>query len=217
MTFCDDSLKTEVAQGSRSDLKKIASDLASGELDRRSLLEVAPEYLLKFPRGVQAILETSNLRMATVMRTALHVEIFWGPAGIGKTRHAMGDLDDVFILDASNSDTLWFDGYYGQKTLVIDDFYGWIKHGTLLRILDIYPYRCPVKGGHVWAGWTNVRVTSNRHPSSWYPSRPWAEDQALRRRIHRIWATEKDLLGNTNFKCELSNLSMCYDQEWNKY
>jgi hypothetical protein len=43
----------------------------------------------------------------------------------------------------------WWDGYEGQESVVIDDFYGWIKYDELLKIMDKYPYQVPIRGGYV--------------------------------------------------------------------
>lgn len=82
---------------------------------------------------------------------------------------------------------MWFDGYEGEETLIIDDFYGWCPHSMLLRVLDRYPFRCPVKGGFTWGLWKNVIITSNKHPKDWYEKFDWRDDEALRRRIHAIY------------------------------
>ena len=50
------------------------------------------------------------------------------------------------MLSQNTNGTLWFDGYRGQKTLILDDFYGWLKYGDLLKILEGHPYRCQMKG-----------------------------------------------------------------------
>jgi hypothetical protein len=67
--------------------------------------------------------------------------------------------------------------------LLIDDFYGWIKYGFLLKVLDIYPLRLAVKGSHAYACWETVYITSNKAPETWYAGGMTA---ALRRRIHSI-------------------------------
>jgi len=75
-----------------------------------------------------------------------------GPTHTGKTRMAVKMLtelvgeDEIYTLDASNNTNTWWDGYCGQKAVIIDDFYGWIKYGHFLRVLDGYKIRLEVKG-----------------------------------------------------------------------
>ena len=81
---------------------------------------------------------------------------------------------------------LWFDGYNGDKTLLLDELRGNIKLSYLLQILDPYPLKVEVKGGTVNAEWDRVFITTNTPPEKWYP-RVSAEDprtfEALLRRI----------------------------------
>lgn len=45
---------------------------------------------------------------------------------------------------------LWFDGYEGQEVAVFDDFRPWwCRFDYLLRLLDRYPMKVPIKGGFV--------------------------------------------------------------------
>lgn len=75
------------------------------------------------------------------------VLVYWGDAGSGKTETAMETNEgDVYKLNTNTNGTLWFDGYQGESVLLLDDFYGWVKHGDLLALLEGYPYRCQVKG-----------------------------------------------------------------------
>jgi hypothetical protein len=98
------------------------------------------------------------------------VVVLHGPAGTGKSwrvRHEyaqqLGFTEaDVFSLNFEGS--VWFDGYAGEKILLIDDFEPkGIKRSYLLRMVDIYPFMGQVKGGHVVAEWDYVFITSN-HP-----------------------------------------------------
>lgn len=57
---------------------------------------------------------------------------------------------------------LWLDGYHGQKTIIFDEFYGWIKYDLLLRICDRYPLQLPIKGGFVQCQATTFVFTSNK-------------------------------------------------------
>jgi len=53
----------------------------------------------------------------------------------------------------------------------------------LLRLLDKYKLKVEIKGGHSWAIWTTVVITSNHHPSEWYKDVDLAP---LERRIQEI-------------------------------
>lgn len=108
------------------------------------------------------------------------VHVFYGKTGTGKTRTVM-EMKDIYKLDMSNN--IWFDGYTNQKNLLIDDFYGWIRFGQLLNILDGYKLRLDKKGSFGWAHWNNVYITSNKHPSNWYNNLTVDQVEALNRRI----------------------------------
>lgn len=215
--WCDEILQQEkmANQGARTDLCRVAERILSGDVSKSDLAMEHPRMLLQYPRGVQELYSIRSLRSKTITRPDLRVEVIYGPAGCGKTRFATRELGTTFILDGSNSDTLWFDGYENEPRLLLDDFYGWIRHGTLLRLLDIYPFRCPIKGGHVYANWTQVYITSNRHPSTWYDKFPWNEDMALQRRIHRIWQVTETMFG-TIWTCEKTGVCMSFDKDYNQ-
>lgn len=108
----------------------------------------------------------------------LNVEWIWGEPGTGKTRYVM-EQEDVYKIDPPYQ---WWDGYVGQKKLLIDDFEDcMLSRGTLLNILDGYVLRLPTKGGHCYANWTEVFITSNKHPEKYSC---W--NKALKRRVNTI-------------------------------
>lgn len=211
----DEILLERGGQGDRSDLRDISRRIIAGDATEGDVADEQPELLVKYPRGIEKLLSVAALRFKSQLRNDIKVSVIYGPAGCGKTRYAFREPATTYILDGSNSDTLWFDGYQHEPTLLIDDFYGWIRHGTLLRILDVYPYRCPIKGSHTYAGWTNVYITSNRHPSTWYDKWKWDEDTALQRRIHHIWQVNQTMFG-TIWTCEKTGLTMSFDSDYNK-
>lgn len=169
-----------VRQGHRTDLDNVADALQTGS----TISEVVQEYpvqYIRYRRGIEALYNHGLQRRAQEWRE-LEVLVYYGEPGTGKTRKALDENPSRFILD--QGERVWFDGYCGESTLVIDDFYGWIKHGQLLRILDGHPLRLEVKGGFTWALWTRVILTSNRHWHDWYPSVTHeSQIAALRRRI----------------------------------
>jgi len=73
----------------------------------------------------------------------------------------------VYYLDLSG-DTVWWDGYTGQKCVVIEEFYGQMKIGYLLKLLDRYPMQVQTKGSYVPFLAEVIFFTSNEHPRMWY-------------------------------------------------
>lgn len=179
--------------GKRNDLEKLWNDLKQGKKtydiideDPRMANRGKPLQLMRF-----ALQERESDRQLQGIKTNVLV----GPAGSGKTYAAINILSkgtDYFILEnpSRKGDKLWFDGYEGQKTLILDDFSGsdTCSFAYLKRLLDIYKLRVEVKGGFTWAAWTNIIITSNEDPISWYN---WDNEgnssmQALQRRITDI-------------------------------
>ncbi len=126
-----------------------------------------------------------RLRLTTKHWRVVTTILYWGDTETGKTRKALEDAgEDYYLLPIPQNGTLWWDGYIGQKTLVIDEFYGQIKYSMLLRILDGHPYQMPVKFGFTHGAWTKVYMTSNTPWDEWYSTVP--DVRALERRITQI-------------------------------
>lgn len=202
----DAVLLGSTGQGKRNDLLDTTLAIVNGELSRDDVFTTRPDLVCKYSKGINELLSFRAQRDRGGQRD-VSVEVLHGDAGSGKTRYAYGRAgpDDVYILVQGNGGALWWDGYSGQSVLIIDDFYGWLPHAVLLRILDRYPLKIDIKGSSTYAAWTEVYITSNRHPSTWYNKAfPWHEDQALQRRIGRIFCCQKTLFGAT-WKCEKTN------------
>lgn len=79
---------------------------------------------------------------------------FYGSTGTGKTRAATEfatQLGCEFWL-SSDPNLQWFDGYEQQRVAILDDFRPkGVKFPFLLRILDRYPIKVPIKGSY--ANW----------------------------------------------------------------
>jgi len=168
----------ECRPGARTDLDELSSAILSGN-GRRRIMEEYPSLYIRYSRGVENLLNL-RARYATPEWRDIQCSVYYGTAGAGKTRRAVEESNgDYYILQ--QGERLWFDGYENQGTLIIDDFYGWVKYGTLLALLDGYPYRAEIKGGFVYASWTKVVITSNDAPEQWYTR---GLTDALKRRIH---------------------------------
>jgi len=165
------------------------------------------EKQIKFLRFVTC--EQESDRQAQGVRNI----VLYGPTGVGKTFSAINTMcggKDYYIVEApSHKDSkLWFDGYEGEKTLILDDFQGdFCSFRFLLRMLDVYKLKIEYKGGFCWAAWTTVIITSNIHPSGWYT----CDSNPLKRRLTTRGSeirlvTEQDLYTVVDwFEAELEN------------
>lgn len=120
-------------------------------------------------------------------RENMSVKVFYGPTGTGKTRRAWDEAmalgDRPYI---KNPNTKWWDGYRGQKNVIIDEFSGRIDISYLLTWLDRYPVISEVKGYSLPMTAINFWITSNMHPNEWYADAIPAHKDALLRRIHQM-------------------------------
>lgn len=148
----------------------------------------------------QANVERNVRRRAMAWRD-VKVTVLWGSTGTNKTRYAMSGGDPAAPLESSaampykwepNSANEWWDGYGGERTLVIDEFYGQLKPERMLAMLDGYMLRLPIKGAFSYALWNKVYITSNVSPEQWYgESVPKDVKAALMRRINRVVHMDK--------------------------
>ena len=158
-----------VKKGQRSDMAEAVRAVQNGAT-MRELDERFPALMVRNFRGFSAMKFRKDAEEKKQERLG-HVFVLWGPAGTGKSWHARHTFTeelgltpaDVFSPNLDGSQ-VWFDGYNGEKVLLIDDYErGIFKRSQLLRLTDIYAYAAPVKGGHVVAAWDYVIFTSNQH------------------------------------------------------
>jgi len=136
----------EPQQGKRVDLEAVKRDLDDGARDE----ELAEKHFSAWLRYRQAFKEYRLLKQSK-RSWPTTVSVYWGASGTGKTRRAEWEArsraeheDDIYWLNNTGGNTLWWDGYTGQSVVVIDDFYGWVKYSDMLRVIDRYPYAVQV-------------------------------------------------------------------------
>lgn len=172
-------------QGHRTDLDEAAAAILNGTKKLTDLIVEDPWFYCGYRNGLKDIQQLADKRLSKEFRH-VNVEIVSGPTGCGKTRYAM-EHDDVYKIEgtrlSANNNMGWFDGYEGEKTLVIDEYDNNVPITRLLTLLDGYQLQVPVKGGATYARWTKVIITTNLKPHELHPQAKPAHLEALNRRV----------------------------------
>ncbi|AMH87765.1 replication-associated protein [Pacific flying fox faeces associated circular DNA virus-13] len=116
-------------------------------------------------------------------RDGVIVDLYYGLTGTGKSRLAFDEYPGAFRKTSGS----WWDSYAGELSVVLDDFDdAFMPIGDLLRTLDRYPLRMPVKGGFIQLIANHFIITSNHLPSEWYPNAPPCRLAAVHRRFRNV-------------------------------
>lgn len=158
---------TVPAQGSRGDLDEIRQEIDSGSSDK----DIATAHFGDWCRYHKAFDAYRTLGSKPRAHQTQCI-VYWGPPGSGKTRAAtvFDKPENTFWVTRPAGTAVWWDGYTGQRTVVVDEFYGWIRRDTCQRLVDRTPFRAEVKGGTVNFVAATIIFTSNKHPSAWWPN-----------------------------------------------
>lgn len=114
-------------------------------------------------------------------RPGTKVKCYWGGTGLGKTRKAWYEAgEEAYVKDPN---TKWWDGYNGQKRVIIDEFTGLISISHILRWLDMYPVIVETKGSAMPLLADEFWITSNIDPRLWYADINEEQKKALLRRM----------------------------------
>jgi len=184
----------EPKQGARSDLATIAEYVKD-----HTMAEVAVEFPAQFMRYERGISAYKNI--TTPDRSELtKLIVFWGPPLTGKSTHVTTTYPGAFWLKRGRTGEPWWDGYDGQATVVIDEFYGWIGVDTMSRLIDFTPYYVEHKGKSVKFTSKLIVIISNKSPEEWWS----CELYGMRRRldaaeVHHVrtplWLAPPDAFG----------------------
>lgn len=174
---------TRPNQGKRTDLESVTSMIISGA----SLSDVAlehPTVYVKYHRGLR------DLKL-TVTRPYVRQSVcglwIYGEPGTGKSHHA----ENLYPNAYRKSQSKWFDGYAGEKAIILDD----LDSGMLCHHLKIWAdkWSCTgeTKGGTVHLMHDVFVVTSNYRISELVPPKSKGESDdamigALSRRFRQV-------------------------------
>lgn len=163
-------------QGTRSDLLLVQAAIDRGDSDSA----VAESYFASWCRYRESF--TAYRQLKVVERDwPMEVIVICGPPGTGKSQLARQLAPDAYWWPGAGE---WFDGYHGQRVVVMDEFSGGVPWNFLLRLLDRYSLQVQVKGGFRQMTAHCVIITSNKRPEEWYDREKFGDRLgALTRRI----------------------------------
>lgn len=170
-----------ISQGHRTDLetalKIIRSDKGMDKIE-----EEVPNLILRYSTGLKELIRINQKKLSKKFRK-INTELLYGNTGTGKTRYAVEKNNDYYMI---TGDSLkWWDGYQGEKTLIIDEYNNDVPITKMLNLLDGYQLRLPIKGGFTYARWTQVYITSNLSPDEIHSNAKPKHRDALWRRIQK--------------------------------
>lgn len=177
--------QVQTRQGQRSDLEALQEAVKEGH----SELRLFDDYFGPMLRYHRAIRVYRNLRMPAT-RDQPMVRCFWGPTGTGKTHRAFSEAQEFGepYVATPVEGQLWVgEGYDGIQPLIIDEFNGQWPVNFMKRLLDKWPMEIPFKGGLIQVRTSQIWLTSNEDPTTWWwQSRgiTMNDRNAIARRIH---------------------------------
>lgn len=158
---------TPPAQGKRTDFEDVYELIKDGG-SYEDILEVNPGIAIKNVQGVKAAIASQVQHRSQDVAPQVHW--FWGPTGSGKSREAFLQAgEDAYVWCSTGK---FWEGYMGQKNVIMDDFRpDQINFALLLKILDRYRMTVEVKGGSCKLAATNFWITTPQDPRSTYTGR----------------------------------------------
>jgi len=169
-----DESKIPRKKGERTDLKRVFDLLSTGSKEADIMMN--PDLFPVWARYYRAI-ERFELMQQPKRNWITFTKVYWGVSGCGKTRraHYEASLKDdgtvgepYYVLRKPQGTAVYWDGYKGEKHIIIDEFYGWIPRTMMQVICDRYPAIIDTKGGARNFLATKIWITSNEPPEQWW-------------------------------------------------
>ena len=169
-------------KGARSDLAVVAELIQAGA----SVSDIADLCPVQFMRGFTGI---TRLVMANAKPRDFDTQVFWlhGTTGTGKSRWAMEQVDrsDCYFKNGSNK---WWDGYTGQRDVIMDDFRPTkeLPFEYMLGLMQNLPFLVEMKGATAHFTSHRIFITTPLPPVETWARCDWLTGEALAQFTRRI-------------------------------
>jgi hypothetical protein len=183
-------MEDNTQQGERVDLAALRASIEKNDSDLSLYVNHASAYA-KYPRYVGGYKRALAKEAAREFRDVT-CEVYVGKGGTFKSRLACyKDMNtrwmdkDTFAVPESK-ELKWWDGYEGEKCIVIEEFDGTqCSFPRWKRIVDGNKFYIEEKFGGTYAAWTHVIICSNVHPDNWWGGL-YCHETEFTRRITKI-------------------------------
>lgn len=186
-------------QGERSDILLCTDMVKAGGNALYSIAKAYPVQFVYYHRGLRAL----QAELVAHRHSAPEVVVWWGPTGTGKShsaREAMGE-HDYYVWGPDMGK--WWDGYYGQQYVIMEEFRGQLPLGTILRLLDKWDCRVETKGGSIPFVATHIHITSPKPWYDWYSDQgPYDLSAQLKRRITKEMYMDTPYVHVASVQCQ---------------
>jgi len=113
------------------------------------------------------------------------VWVCYGPPGTGKSTWLETNVRDLHGTDKvymKPEGTKWWDGYVGQKHVIMNEFDGtWCTPTLFNTWCDKFATQVETKGGYCQLATVQTYITTNRYPSHWWSSK------VMKGRLSALW------------------------------
>lgn len=175
-------------QGHRTDLDEMVTDIKSGKRKAENILLSDP---IKYHQYGRTLEKVEDIVLRKKFRTEQTACIwYWGPTGVGKSHHAFRNFDPDECYTKCLTDQ-WWDGYTGQRKVILNEFSGEISFKEFLALVDKWPHYVKRRNREPTPFLAEiVYVTSSKRPREIFGS--VGEDLAqLDRRIETVHIRRK--------------------------
>lgn len=157
-------------QGSRTDLSSVQSMLDDTSIPIEQIEELHFNEFKKYHVYFKDYRSRRIPHRTWLPGEKPKVIVWWGKTRVGKSRRAKQEFPGAYWLTqpAQKTGNVWWQGYKGEETVVIDEFYGWIPYSMLLRYLDFTEVEVDIKGTSAKLRAKTWIITSNKPPTDWY-------------------------------------------------